>query len=84
MHHGFLSGPPSGVPAPVITVSNINPASIGGSFVISTWTLKDGKESLLGTEPILSRWHASGCQNCQSHPEVRAHTPLMVWAKEDA
>lgn len=83
-HHGFLSGPPSRAPAPVVTVSNVNRASIGGSFVISTWTLKDGKEILLGTEPILSRWHVSGCQNCQSHLEVRAHTPLRGWVKEDA
>lgn len=84
-HRGYLSAPapPPRDPAPVITVSNVNRASIGGSFVISTWIVQDGKEILVGTEPILSRWHVSGCQNCQNHLEVRAHMPLHGWVEKD-
>lgn len=82
--HKFVSAPRPRNPAPVVTVSNVNRASIGGSFVISTWARKDGQEILVGTEPVLSRWHVSGCQNCQSHLEVRAHIPLQGWVKEDA
>lgn len=81
--NNFVSAPLPRDPAPVVTISNVNRASIGGSFVISTWALKEGQEILVGTEPVLSRWHVSGCQNCQSHLEVRAHMPLQGWVKED-
>lgn len=82
-HSGFVSAPPSRDPAPVLTVSNISRAGTRGSFLISTWAVKDGKKILVGTEPILSRWHVSGCQNCQTHLEVRAHVPLQGWIKKD-
>ncbi|KAF4339671.1 tyrosinase [Fusarium beomiforme] len=72
-------------PVPVIAVSGINRASIGGSFMINAFAeSKDGgEEYLVGTEAVLSRWHVAGCANCQNHLEVRSHIPLHGWSKED-
>ncbi|KAK1635346.1 hypothetical protein BDP81DRAFT_492099 [Colletotrichum phormii] len=78
-------GEPHG-PSPVLTVSGINRAAIaiGGSFVVSAWaTLKSGEKVLVGTEAVLSRWHVSGCKNCQNHLEVRTHIPVEGWTKKD-
>lgn len=75
-------------PAPVLVVSNINRANIGGSFLVHAWaSLPDGGSNdkiLVGTEAVLSRWHVSGCINCQKHLEVRVHMPLRGWSREQA
>lgn len=79
-----LTGPPNTQPAPILIVSNINRATLGGSFVVSAWAeMEKGKEILVGTEAVLSRWHMAGCQNCQNHLEVRAHFPITGWSKEE-
>jgi tyrosinase len=76
--------PPITQPAPILTVGNINRATLRGSFVISAWAYLENKEKfLVGAEAILSRWHVAGCQNCQSHLEVRAHIPMEGWTKEE-
>ncbi|RDA88732.1 hypothetical protein CP532_4059 [Ophiocordyceps camponoti-leonardi (nom. inval.)] len=73
-------------PGPQLLISGINRGAISGSFSISAWALDDkGQPSqMVGIEPILSRWHVSGCANCQSHLEVRAHLPLEGWSNEKA
>ncbi|KAF9996256.1 hypothetical protein BGZ65_008151, partial [Modicella reniformis] len=72
-------------PAPILTVSNINRATLGGSFLVSAWAiLESGEKILVGTEAALSRWHVAGCQNCQNHLEFRAHIPIKGWSKEEA
>ncbi|GKT49086.1 tyrosinase [Colletotrichum spaethianum] len=77
--------PPRSQPSSILTVGNINRATIGGSFVISAWAVKEnGEQLLIGTEAVLSRWHVAGCQNCQNHLEVRAHIPIEGWSKEEA
>ncbi|KAH7193969.1 putative tyrosinase [Fusarium flagelliforme] len=67
---------------PVIEVSNVNRASIGGSFLINVYDQTTG--TLVGTEAVLSRWHVSGCANCQNHLDVRTHIPLHGYSKADA
>ena len=71
---------------PHISITGINRAAVSGSFIISAWAFKSNSSppQLIGTEPILSRRHVSGCANCQSHLEVRAHLPLEGWTSEEA
>jgi tyrosinase len=58
-------------------VHGIDRGAIGGSFLVATFKEdKDGKRSLLGYESILSRWHTSGCANCQNHQQVKTFVPL--------
>lgn len=72
-------------PAPILSTSGVNRGAIAGSFVVTAWAVDaDGKEQLVGAEPVLSRWHVSGCSNCQNHLEVRAFFQLTGWSKEDA
>lgn len=73
-------------PSPHLRVSGVNRASIGGSFAISTWAFKSNSEplQLVGLEPVLSRWHVSGCANCNNHLEVKAFVPLTGWSHEEA
>ncbi len=44
---------------------------------------KDGKRSLLGYESVLSRWHTSGCADCQNHQQVKSFVPLHGVSDED-
>ncbi|KAF4589711.1 Tyrosinase [Ophiocordyceps camponoti-floridani] len=75
---------PAKIPlCPQLVISGINRSSISGSFSISAWT-SEGEAKLVGLEPILSRWHVTGCANCQAHLEVRAHLPLEGWTNEEA
>ena len=64
------------MPAPVVHVSGINRAAIRGSFLISTFVTVDGERHRVGTEAVLSRWHVSGCANCQTHLQARAAVSL--------
>lgn len=98
--HGTTPAPERGSPppsapvpptdlTPVLVVSNINRANIGGSFLVHAWASlpdggSDGNKVLVGTEAVLSRWHVSGCINCQKHLEVRVHMPLHGWSREQA
>jgi tyrosinase len=63
-------------PAKVLAVSGINRGAIRGSFLISAFIRHDGQRLRIGTEAVLSRWSVSGCANCQTHLEVKAHFPL--------
>lgn len=88
--HGRLRAPAPAAAAPILALDGVNRAAIGGSFVLSAFAVSRGggderKERILvGTEPVLSRWHVSGCANCQNHLEVQANFPLVGWSKEDA
>lgn len=71
--------------APILATGGVNRGAIAGSFVVSAWAVDEkGKEQLVGAEPVPSRWHISGCSNCQNHLEARAHFPLTGWIREDA
>ena len=71
---------------PHLVVSGASRGAIKGSFYIAAW-MRDpvhGVKHLIGAEAVLSRWHVSGCKNCQNHLDVRAHIPLPVgWTEED-
>lgn len=58
-------------------VTGIDRGKIRGSFIIYL-SAKDanGKEVVIGREPILSRWQTSGCQNCQTHLDAEAIFPI--------
>ncbi|KAK4186211.1 hypothetical protein QBC35DRAFT_501904 [Podospora australis] len=72
--------------APVLRVSGANRAAIRGSFVISTWarTEPGQPDRLVDVEPILSRWHVSGCANCQTHLDAGTHIALRGVTAESA
>lgn len=73
-------------PPPHLKLSGVSRGAIRGSFVVAVWT-KDANgnpDKLLGAEPILSRWHVSGCANCQNHLDVGTHIPLHGWTKDQA
>jgi tyrosinase len=65
-------------PAPVVHVSGLNRAAIRGSFLISAFATIDGKRHHLGTQGVLSRWHVTGCANCQTHLHARAAFSLRA------
>ena len=71
---------------PHLRVSGVNRASIPGSFAISAWAFQSNSEAplLVGIEPVLSRWHVSGCANCNNHLGVKSFVPLTGWSHEDA
>lgn len=85
-NNGLRTPEPIRKSAPVLTVEGINRAAIKGSFVVSAFAKAPGSDDkiLVGTEPVLSRWHVSGCANCQNHLDVQTHFPLHGWSKEDA
>ncbi|PTB62115.1 Di-copper centre-containing protein, partial [Trichoderma citrinoviride] len=64
----------------ILRISGVNRNSIAGSFVISLWGRPKKAESepwlLFGVEPVFSRWHVSGCANCQNSLGVKAHFPV--------
>ena len=68
---------------PFVRVSGINRASIAGSFVVSAWAKAPNTPDaiLAGYEPVFSRWHVTGCANCNNHLSVTAHMPLINWLK---
>ncbi|HEX2202716.1 MAG TPA: tyrosinase family protein [Longimicrobium sp.] len=70
------AAPQSAAPARVVHVSGLNRAAIRGSFLISTFVNVDGERQLLHTEAVLSRWHVSGCANCQTHLQARSAVRL--------
>ena len=57
-------------------MSRINRAPIRGSFLVEIFAIIDGQRHRIETEAVLSRWNVSGCANCQTHLEVKAHAPL--------
>ena len=61
-------------------ISGLNKRDVRGSFTVGVFgTLpdaNDGKEQLLGSESVLSRWHMEGCGNCQLHTAVKRYIPL--------
>jgi tyrosinase len=72
---------------PHIRISGVNRADAKGSFFLSAWATKPGSDtqSLVGVEPVLSRWHVAGCANCGSHLNVSSVISLPSdWSASDA
>jgi len=58
-------------------VHNISRTHYEGSFVVRLYARgHDGKEVEVGREPVLSRWNAKRCRNCQSHLDVDLYVPM--------
>ncbi|KAI3317253.1 tyrosinase [Xylariaceae sp. AK1471] len=72
--------PPAGDEEPsvhVVRVAGVNRAALAGSFALVVRAVVNGKDSIVGTESVLSRWKVSGCANCQQHLGVKAYVPLV-------
>ena len=41
-------------------------------------------QTLVGMEPVLSRWHVAGCANCSTHLNVSTIISLPGWKHSDA
>ncbi|KAI1175944.1 tyrosinase [Nemania sp. FL0916] len=67
----------------VVRVTGLNRAALPGSFMLVVRANVEGQEEIVGTESVLSRWHVSGCANCQKHLEVKAYVRLKGVEKED-
>ncbi|KAJ9638430.1 hypothetical protein H2199_007119 [Coniosporium tulheliwenetii] len=81
-----LLGAPRAPAPPTLRVSGLNRAAISGSFVLSVYATLEGNTTpqLVGVESVLSRWHTSGCANCQNHLNVKAFVPLHGLTHEEA
>lgn len=62
------------LPSYEINVNGVNRAQVPGSYIIAIYATVDGKKSVIGYEPVLSRWNIKGCANCQQHLD----TPAVV------
>lgn len=74
--------PRKAVQAHIVRVSGINRGLIGGSFVVTVnGTINDGagSKTLVGYEPVFSRWHVAGCANCSNSLSVPMHIPLVYY-----
>lgn len=76
------------VPAqrPFVRTSGIDRSTVQGSFAISVWATEPGSndQKLVGIEPVFSRWHVSGCANCQNTLRVTSHIPIPTELTGDA
>ncbi|KAI8635668.1 tyrosinase [Xylariaceae sp. FL1651] len=76
----FQSQPSARDPGPsvrVVRVAGVNRAALAGSFALVVRAVVNGRDSIVGTESVLSRWKVSGCANCQQHLGVKAYVPLV-------
>lgn len=71
------------VQRPFVRVSGIDRSTVQGSFAISVWAddpdsnnQDSNNQRLVGVEPVFSRWHVSGCANCQNTLHVTSHIPI--------
>jgi tyrosinase len=62
---------------PKLRVSGVDRSNIRGSFLIVASAEVDGEVQTIGSEAVLSRWHVSGCANCQTHLLAGASFPLQ-------
>lgn len=74
------SGDSSTPPTPLLRIPPISRANIAGSFLISTWA----NDKLIDVEPVLSRWHVAGCENCGTHLSVKTFVPLYGLTPKEA
>lgn len=67
-----------------VHVGAIDRGKIRGSFLIASWAEVDGKQELIGVEPVLSRWQVAGCGNCQTKLKVGADFTLPPSANPES
>jgi tyrosinase len=71
---------------PHIRISGVSRADAKGSFFLSAWASEPNSntQTLVGVEPVLSRWHVGGCANCSTHLNVSSVISLRGWEPSDA
>jgi tyrosinase len=81
-----IQKPPGSEGTAHIRISGINRADAKGSFFLSAWATEPDSDTptLVGVEPVLSRWHVSGCSNCGSHLNVSSVISLPGLELSDA
>jgi tyrosinase len=57
----------------MVSVTEIDRATIKGSFVVAVYGVTENGRVLLDVEAVLSRWHVEGCANCRTHLEAATH-----------
>ena len=79
-----LKGEPIPPPHAQVRVPGIHRGSVKGSFTVSVMAdLNDGNgPRVIGSEAVLSRWHTSGCTNCQTHSRTDVHFPVYGLSDE--
>jgi tyrosinase len=61
-----------------IHVGGLDRSKIAGSFLIVAYAETDGRNELVGVEPVLSRWNVGGCANCQTRLKTTADFPIAA------
>lgn len=64
---------------PFVRISGIDRSQVKGSFAISVWA----DQHLVGVEPVFSRWHVGGCENCQNSLHVTSYMPIPSQIAKD-
>lgn len=61
-----------------VRISGLNKNEIAGSHQLIVYGLFPGEKErrLLAVESVLSRWHTSGCKNCQTTSNVKRYAQL--------
>ncbi|KAF8854520.1 Di-copper centre-containing protein [Acephala macrosclerotiorum] len=66
-----------------VRVSGVNKNHISGSHQLAIWAKGPTGLQLVGMESVLSRWHTSGCKNCQANADTVRWIPLPGIDPED-
>ncbi|TAQ84371.1 hypothetical protein B7494_g7307 [Chlorociboria aeruginascens] len=76
----FLRGLPGATHAThSVRISGLSKNDIPGSQQLVVYgQLRNEERRVLAVESILSRWHTSGCKNCQTTSEVKRHVQLYL------
>ena len=61
-----------------VKIGGVNKNNIAGSHQLKVYAKypQDAEKKLIAVESILSRWHVSGCANCQVSADVQRYVPL--------
>ncbi len=84
--HILDTSDPTDSATPHIRISGVSRADTKGSFFLSAWASgpNSDTQTLVGLEPVLSRWHVAGCANCGTHFNVSTVIPLQGWNTAEA
>lgn len=84
--HKFLGAlPPPQRAATSVRISGVHKNNIAGSHQLMVYATLPGEKQrkLIAVDSVLSRWHVSGCANCQLTTDVQRYAPLHGLSAED-
>jgi tyrosinase len=67
-----------------VRISGVNKNSISGSHQLAVYAPGPTGPQLIGLESVLSRWHTSGCQNCQANSDAVRYFPIPAVFADNA